>query len=124
MKKNVIGVVVVVVALIIGAVGGYLFKSSRHTGSTVLPDGNYKVVATWNWKKLSVNGNRYTLDDTRNYDILVQDKQTGIVVMNSRDAKKKTTQIYKIIKTGNQYKWHVVAKGVVSEKVAATMSKD
>ena len=36
---------------------------------------------------------------------------------------KKTTQVYKIIKSGNNFEWYAVANGEVSEKAAATVTK-
>ena len=88
-----------------------------------MPDGEYSVNAAWNCKHLSVKGNKFTLDSARNYEVLSQNTENGIIVINTIGSKNKSTQIYKIIKTGNQYKWHVVAKGITADKAVATATK-
>ncbi|SOB47483.1 hypothetical protein LPICM17_350032 [Lactococcus piscium] len=121
--KKIIVIVTILIGIIIGALGGYFYKNSKNI-VPVLPDGKYTVVATWDWKSLSVDGNKYILDDSRKYEVIGQDSNTGIIVINTvSDAKKKSTQVYKIIKSGNSYKWHIVANGNTSDKVAATVTK-
>ena len=123
MNKKLGVIVVVVIALVVGIVGGYFLKGNKPSSSAVLPDGEYSVNAAWNWKHLSVKGNKITLDSARNYEVLSQNTENGIIVINTIGSKNKSTQIYKIIKTGNQYKWHVVAKGMTANKAVATATK-
>ena len=112
-----------IMVLILGIICGYLYKSS-HSQSDVLPDGTYKVNATWNWKKLTVKNEKYLFDNTRNYEILAQNSKNGIVVLNLIDANQsKKTHVYKIVKSGKQYKWYTVTNGKVSDKVVATATK-
>ena len=123
MVKKLSIAVLVVVALVLGAVGGY-FYTDKSSESSVLLDGDYGVTASWNWKKLKVSGDIYTLDDSREYGVLAQNKKNGIIVINAVSGMdKKTTQVYKIIKSGNNFEWYAVANGEVSEKAAATVTK-
>ena len=71
MVKKLSIAVLVVVALVLGAVGGY-FYTDKSSESSVLLDGDYGVTASWNWKKLKVSGDIYTLDDSREYEVLAQ----------------------------------------------------
>lgn len=43
--------IAVVIALVLGAVGGY-FYNNKSSESSVLTDGEYSVTASWNWKSL------------------------------------------------------------------------
>ena len=122
MKKIIVSIIVVVVCTL-GVVGGYLLKNDSSV-SAVLSDGDYTVTASWNWKKLNVSGEIYTLDDSRKYEVLAQNNKNGIIVINAVSGMdKKTTQVYKIIKSGNNFEWHAVANGEVSDKAAATVTK-
>ena len=122
MKKIIVSIIVVVVCTL-GVVGGYLLKNDSSV-SAVLSDGDYTVTASWNWKKLNVSGEIYTLDDSRKYEVLAQNNKNGIIVINAVSGMdKKTTQVYKIIKSGNNFEWYAVANGEVSEKAAATVTK-
>ncbi len=122
MKKIIVSIIVVV-ACTLGVVGGYLLKNDSSV-SAVLSDGDYTVTASWNWKKLNVSGEIYTLDDSRKYEVLAQNNKNGIIVINAVSGMdKKTTQVYKIIKSGNNFEWHAVANGEVSDKAAATVTK-
>ena len=122
MKKISIAIAVVI-ALVLGAVGGY-FYNNKSSESSGLADGEYSVTASWNWKKLNVSGDTYTLDGSRKYEVLAQNKENGTIVINTLSGMEKTsTQVYKIIKSGEKFEWHIVANGKVSDKVAATVSK-
>lgn len=122
MKKISIAIAVVI-ALVLGAVSGY-FYNNKSSESSVLTDGEYSVTASWNWKKLNVSGDTYTLDGSRKYEVLAQNKENGTIVINTLSGMEKTsTQVYKIIKSGEKFEWHIVANGKVSDKVAATVSK-
>ena len=73
---------------------------------------------------MTVNKDKYILDNTRNYDVIAQNNENGIIVINTaNDSKIKKTQVYKIIKSGNKYKCYTVNNGMVSKKVAATATK-
>ena len=122
MKKISIAIAVVI-ALVLAALGGY-FYNNKSSESSVLTDGEYSVTASWNWKKLNVGGDTYTLDGSRKYEVLAQNKENGTIVINTLSGMEKTsTQVYKIIKSGEKFEWHIVANGKVSDKVAATVSK-
>ena len=123
MMKKISIAIAVVIALVLGAVGGY-FYNNKSSESSVLTDGEYSVTASWNWKKLNVSGDTYTLDGSRKYEVLAQNKENGTIVINTLSGMEKTsTQVYKIIKSGEKFEWHIVANGKVSDKVAATVSK-
>ena len=123
MTKKISIAIAVVIALVLGAVGGY-FYNNKSSESSVLTDGEYSVTASWNWKKLNVSGDTYTLDGSRKYEVLAQNKENGTIVINTLSGIEKTsTQVYKIIKSGEKFEWHIVANGKVSDKVAATVSK-
>ena len=123
MMKKISIAIAVVIALVLGAVGGY-FYNNKSSESSVLTDGEYSVTASWNWKKLNVGGDTYTLDGSRKYEVLAQNKENGTIVINTLSGMEKTsTQVYKIIKSGEKFEWHIVANGKVSDKVAATVSK-
>ena len=120
MMKKISIAIAVVIALVLGAVGGY-FYNNKSSEFSVLADGEYSVKASWNWKKLNVSGDTYTLDGSRKYEVLAQNRDNGTIVINTvGNAAKKNTQVYKIIKSGNKFEWHVVANGKVSEKAVAT----
>ena len=124
MMKKISIAIAVVIALVLGAVGGY-FYNNKSSESSVLADGEYSVTASWNWKKLNVSGDTYTLDGSRKYEVLAQNKKNGTIVINSMSGMDETsTQVYKIIQSGEKFEWHVVANGKVTEKVAATVSKN
>ena len=124
MTKKISIAIAVVIALVLGAVGGY-FYNNKSSESSVLTDGEYSVTASWNWKKLNVSGDTYTLDGSRKYEVLAQNKKNGTIVINSMSGMdEKSTQVYKIIQSGEKFEWHVVANGKVTDKVAATVSKN
>lgn len=107
---------------VLGLLGGYFYSNSNI--SPVLPNGDYDVTASWNWKKLSVYGDTYTLDDSRKYELLAQNTENGIIVINTLSGvNKKTTQTYKIVKSGDKYEWHAVSNGKISDNIAATATK-
>ena len=123
MMKKISIAIALVIALVLGGVGGYFYKI-KSSESSVLADGEYSVTASWNWKKLNVSGDTYTLDGSRKYEVLAQNKENGTIVINTLSGMEKTsTQVYKIIKSGEKFEWHIVANGKVSDKVAATVSK-
>lgn len=123
MMKKISIAIAVVIALVLGAVGGYLYNN-KSSEFSVLADGEYSVKASWNWKKLNVSGDTYTLDGSRKYEVLAQNRDNGTIVINTLSGMEKTsTQVYKIIKSGEKFEWHIVANGKVSDKVAATVSK-
>ncbi|MCJ1970980.1 hypothetical protein [Pseudolactococcus carnosus] len=122
--KKLLVIFVSIIVIILAATVGYFYKGSIKQSSFVLPDGNYSVDATWEWKSLTVNKDKYILDNTRNYDVIAQNNENGIIVINTaNDSKIKKTQVYKIIKSGNKYKCYTVNNGMVSKKVAATATK-
>ena len=124
MMKKISIAIAVVIALVLGAGSGY-FYNNKSSESSVLTDGEYSVTASWNWKKLNVSGDTYTLDGSRKYEVLAQNKENGTIVINTLSGMEKTsTQVYKIIKSGNKFEWHVVANGKVSEKAVATVTSN
>lgn len=120
MKKVEIGILAIMSITLMLVLTGCTTKKF-----SVLPNGEYTVNASWDWKTLSVNGDKYTLDNSREYEVLAQNDKNGIIVINGiSDVNKKSTQIYKIIKVKNSYEWHTVANGTISEKAVAIVEKN
>jgi hypothetical protein len=131
MKKTLTILLTLLIGLGLGGAAGYKYSQTKKDDTVIsadrgtktkvsIPDGEYSVKADWNWKGVTIKGDKWVTDKKKDYKLISSDN--NILVLQGTNVK--VLSVYKLVKENDKtYKLYSITKDGVSKEGIATLTK-